>query len=409
MVSVINNNKKHKHNNNNIIKLTKKQSLQLQKKLSINLQNLENFNKKTKLYKPYNNININKYENQVYDGHNKYIDGIDVIYWINLDRSIDRKTKMIKVLSNFNIKNIRIEASDGKLESDENIYGKFITDKFIMTKIEYSCLLSHLNTIKEFANSNYETALIFEDDISLEFSIYWNKPISKIISEAPKDWEIIMLGYLNNENIKDLYTKNTIQNTIVSAFSYIINKKSAYKLINNIYKNNKYYLTSKFKHQSDHFLYRMLKTYCYKYSYFTYANNNITTIHDSQLPFEYSKKSTIYEWKNYIYENVLINNIYNYTIDKNNKNFIEEEQIIVNEYGLYAKYYYKNKTHINLYYITKNNKQNDYIYFIYIFNKLKLNNKIVIFKENIVTKSNLIKEISKVKKLTFLLNYINKN
>ena len=116
---------------------------------------------------------------------------------------------MLKVLKNFNIKNKRIKASDGKLESDEDIYGKFICDNFVNTKLEYACLLSHLNTIKEFANSNYETALIFEDDISLEFSIYWDKSLTEIISEAPKDWKIIMIGYIYNKQLINLYTDNT--------------------------------------------------------------------------------------------------------------------------------------------------------------------------------------------------------
>jgi len=393
----------------NDIKLTKKQSIKICKSLSIKLQNIESFTNKnkTKLHKNIKNINNiininNYYETHIYKDHSKYINGIDIIYWINLDRSNDRRKNMESIVSNFNIKNIRINASDGKLESDDNIYGKFTTDKFTMTKLEYACLLSHLNTIKQFSESNYEVALILEDDISLEFSIYWYKPISKIIKKAPKDWDIIMVGYLNVSNSKEIYSKNTDKNIILSTWSYIINKKSAIKFINSIYKNDKYYLTTNFAHQSDLFLYRMNNTYVYKYPYFTYRNNTISIIHE--INFDFDKKNTIYQWKNYILEKVKINNKYNYQLNKNSKNIIEEEEIIENAYGFYSKYYYKSKNDIIIYYITKNNIQNVYIYFIYIFNKLK--NKILMFKENILPKYELIKELNKVKKLKFILEYI---
>ena len=315
----------------------------MSKSLYIKLQNIESFTNKNKtnknksnknktnknkikLHKNINNNinniinNNNYYETHIYKDHSKYINGIDIIYWVNLDRSNDRKKKMETIVSNFNIKNIRIKASDGKLESDDNIYGKFITDKFSMLKLEYACLLSHLNTIKQFSESKYEVALILEDDISLEFSIYWDKPISEIIKKAPKDWDIIMVGYMNVSNSKEIYSKNTDKNVILSTWSYIINKKSAIKFINSIYKNDKYYLTTNFAHQADLFLYRMNNTYVYKYPYFTYRNNTINTIRELNCDFD--KKKTLSQWKNYILEKVKINNKYNYQLNKNINNII---------------------------------------------------------------------------------------
>jgi GR25 family glycosyltransferase involved in LPS biosynthesis len=44
----------------------------------------------------------------------KYLEGIDIIYYINLDRSVERRKNMEELLSHFNIPNVRISAVDGK-------------------------------------------------------------------------------------------------------------------------------------------------------------------------------------------------------------------------------------------------------------------------------------------------------
>ena len=59
------------------------------------------------------------------------------------------------MLKLFPIDNIRISATDGMKLSDIDIYGNFYNSNPLSsnnsTKIEYACLLSHLNTIKEFS------------------------------------------------------------------------------------------------------------------------------------------------------------------------------------------------------------------------------------------------------------------
>ena len=226
---------------------------------------------------------------------NKYFNGIDIIYWINLDRSVDRKDSMNNLLKYLPIKNIRISAIDGKNLSDNDIYGNFenITNK--SSKIEYACLLSHLNTIKQFALSSYNIALIFEDDINLEFVKYWNKSIIDIINTAPSNWEIIMLNYISNNILTTDYTFNN--GTIYGACSFIINKTAAIKLTremsydNSIKLNNKYIL-DKFKiHTADDYIFNSLITYAYKYPYFTYPSDNNSTIHPQHLFFHTDRKN----------------------------------------------------------------------------------------------------------------------
>ncbi len=232
---------------------------------------------------------------------NKYLDEINIIYWINLDRSENRRNYMINnVLNYIDIPNERIIAVDGKNETDKNIYNNFISDThFVQTKSEYACLLSHLNTIKKFSESEHQLALILEDDVTLEYAYLWNKKISEIINNAPKDWDIIMLNYIFVKKKLELdYTYN-LNGTIYSAQAYLINKNGALKLMNTIYKNNKYILLPHYKHCADNYIYSLLKTYAYKYPYFTYSHNNDSTIHPTYLiKHLYSKFLTFSVWNN---------------------------------------------------------------------------------------------------------------
>ena len=229
---------------------------------------------------------------------NKYLDKIDIIYWINLDRSEKRRKNMEESLKQIKIKNQRIKAVDGKFDSDENIYGKFIiTDNFNKSsKIEYACLLSHLNAIKTFSESPHDIALILEDDLSLEYTKYWDKKISEIIDEAPSDWEIIMLNYASEEKLETDYTLN-FYGRISCCGSYLINKKGAQRLINNIYTNGKFILLPKSVHTSDNYIYTELRTYAYKYPYFTYPTNNDSTIHEWHIDYHvYTKEIALTAW-----------------------------------------------------------------------------------------------------------------
>jgi len=240
-------------------------------------------------------MNINtKISNKI----NKYIDSIDIIYWINLDRSIDRRKKMESYLKNFKIKQKRIQATDALLIENDKLYSQFINyGEFNRTKIEYAVLHSHLKTIDEFVNSPYQMALIFEDDLSLEYVPLWDKKLSEIINKAPKDWDIIMLCYIFKYQLNDMYTFNT-SGKISSCLSYVINKNSAKKLINQIKKDNKYILHKNKIHTADDYIYSLLKTYAYKYPYFTYPNDNDSTIHPQELTYHnYAKGIAEKNWK----------------------------------------------------------------------------------------------------------------
>ena len=80
------------------------------------------------------------------------------------------------------------------------VFEKLKANEIHNRKVEYACLLSHLEAIREFSSSNHQTALIMEDDATLEFKPYWNKFVREIIARAPYNWEMIQMCYMSGCN-----------------------------------------------------------------------------------------------------------------------------------------------------------------------------------------------------------------
>jgi len=217
------------------------------------------------------------------------LNGIDIIYWINLDRSPDRKTRMLEMFTDDSFKEIpikRFSAVDGK---NENIDEMMTIRKRKLTNPEYGCLLSHLEIINEFSKTDYPVAMLMEDDITLDFKKYWRKSIRQVIDNAPKDWEIILLCYHSDIHPIDEYTLN--ENNYWSTGAYIINNAAAKKLTSMTYINGTYHLDDNIKQAADDYLFIKLRTYVYKYPYFIYGYSENTTIPTSNVKYHnYSRR-----------------------------------------------------------------------------------------------------------------------
>lgn len=218
------------------------------------------------------------------------LDGIDIVYWINLDRAKDRCKHMEKNVLNDDMfkhkKVVRIKAIDYK---DNNLDKYFkIAFNYKTTNTEYACLASHLETIRTFSKTDYQTALIFEDDVSLDYKKYWTKSIQQVIHNAPKDWEILKLCIWPYINFKSEYTlwkpeckyKNGMFENKADwgCIAYVINGKGAKKLMDKLYIDNKYDLSNSIAIVADYLLYTFLRTYTYKYEFFPSRKNNNTYI-----------------------------------------------------------------------------------------------------------------------------------
>jgi hypothetical protein len=234
-----------------------------------------------------------------------YLSGIDIVYWINLDRSKDRYESMNEMFKDDSFTNIpkkRISAVDGKLNPEKVYDNLVIKEKLVSSDTIYACLLSHLQAIKTFNDSNYDVALILEDDCTLEFKKYWTKSVNQIIKDAPPDWEIIMLAYiLGGEHVYFNWDKvdgDYIDHLTSSTLAYVINKKGSNKIMKSTYKNNKYELDPNIKsHDADGYIYLIAKTYAYKYPMFIYKSDNDSTIHDNHIDAAlYSKNAVIEQY-----------------------------------------------------------------------------------------------------------------
>jgi hypothetical protein len=250
--------------------------------------------------------------NEIIDNNYDLINNIDTIYWLNLDRTKDRRQNMENILSKFSIQNERIPAIDGKLNNDiKSTYFALNnnSEKYPnYSNTEYAILASHLLAINKFINKelfsemqvkeNTETnvCLICEDDLSLDFIQYWKKPISEIISNAPCDWDIIMLGYFS---LKLEYEEYSKWNNEWSAIAYLVNKNNIKDKFNQLkvfdnnnnfkWKCNEYDLMV-----SDNYIFSKFNTYVYKYPYFTFPNNNDSTLHEDHLSYHKIYKSCNY-------------------------------------------------------------------------------------------------------------------
>ena len=249
------------------------------------------------------NLMYNSSHNMVeYVDKYKYINNLDTIIWINLERCVNRKIIMENLLKNFNVHNYRFNAYDGKIIDDiKNKY--FISENGIYpnnSNSEYATLLSHLSCIElscielsyiESNNNIYNYALICEDDLSLDFVKYWKFDLKTVIEEL-KDFDILMLGYYSTSmNHKDIYNNWSGQ---MSCMAYIVNKKSIKDKIKDLKIDGKWKCNQYDLMIADHYIYSKFKTYYYKYPYFCNPNINDSNIHDDHLDYHILYKNMNY-------------------------------------------------------------------------------------------------------------------
>ena len=235
-------------------------------------------------------------------------------FYINLDRSTDRKKIMEHQLQKYSINYTRISAIDGNnlnINIQYKIYNK-------INNCELACLLSHIKTILEIEKKGYKYGLILEDDIDFKFINKWEKSIKQIIKNAPKDWNIIKLHHSNYNLTKTLYKSNIkyIKDIPVkinwSTGAYIINKKGIQELKSNFLKDNIWTFKPIRKYKkiaADKIIYDISNVYNYTKPLFLTNKFKLTILNHKEINDEgYSKIDNI---TNYIVTN------YYHNLDKN--------------------------------------------------------------------------------------------
>ena len=160
------------------------------------------------------------------------IDKLNIpIYYINLDKSIDRNNNILNQLKS--IKNIkRIPGVVFDEQKKYKIDLKFYSN---LTNSEKGCTLAHLNTIEQFLKDNHDYALICEDDVNFDLVQLWNFSLKNIISNLNKnynEWTTCQLFHNYYDNLPDKLLKNfKLLKTKIN--SGIINLPNKFKFIKN--------------------------------------------------------------------------------------------------------------------------------------------------------------------------------
>lgn len=233
--------------------------------------------------------------------------------WINIDTNEKRKAFMYKQFNENNIENIRVSAITPFMFDKvlHNNHTRPLTCKYpgcVTCDYEFACLCSHMKAMQECLKYDDEYFVIMEDDISLPFLIDYNN----LINATQKKFDILQLLILYNNTIESLNNvfkeKNILfikwQYLLPSTGMYIISRKSAEKLVNMYFNENKYDF-SKFNGQivADVLLYKSVNTICSTIPY-CYPNIDMgSEIHPDHLLSHQkatdSIKKVINEHKNY--------------------------------------------------------------------------------------------------------------
>jgi hypothetical protein len=134
------------------------------------------------------------------------------IYYINLERSPERKKYMKDQFEYYGITNYhRIDGVDGKkirkwydinnIEQGEVVfsnnsvisYSHDFTNFKKVSDNQIGCSLSHIKAIKTAYDKGHNMVYIMEDDVSLDLIPYWEGDIYTVIDKIPNIWDTINL------------------------------------------------------------------------------------------------------------------------------------------------------------------------------------------------------------------------
>lgn len=162
-------------------------------------------------------------------------------YYINLDRSTDRKEKLEQEFRRYGIKNYtRIQAVDRdqlKNPKKGKINGIKYDIQYEMRSHEIAITLSHFLAVKKAYDNGDEKAIIFEDDINFSLYPLWKKSFTNMVDSLPKDVEIFqMTSNRKIDNISfNIVKRPSKLHTHGCSAAYLINRKGMKKIIDNFF------------------------------------------------------------------------------------------------------------------------------------------------------------------------------
>lgn len=209
-------------------------------------------------------------------------------YWINIDRSQDRRAFMEEQFKNNSHDNVRVSAITPH-DFDEVLEDKRpLTCKHpgcVRCEYEYACISSHIKAMIEgLKDESNDWFVVMEDDIVIPFDIDYNKMIGELLKEAPTA-QLVQLLILYGPTVKALYNLSITQNMpfikwqylLPSTGMYIISREGAEILVGKYFKNNKYdFTTCEYQVVADVALYSSINSYATTFP-FAYPNIDLVS------------------------------------------------------------------------------------------------------------------------------------
>ena len=300
------------------------------------------------------------------------------IYYINMDKDIDRKKSIEDQLSRVSTNHYRIKGFNGhmiKSLSHDKLEGiEFFNYYDDMTSSEIGCVLSHIKAIKTAYDNNDQLAIICEDDLIFD-TCSINDSITDLILEAPKDWEILQLSNLSEigqRKTREYKLRTLEHNSLIwGTGCYIINNIGMEKVISTTYNKNSNTISiiplfttndEKFPKSgtTDTYILDICTTYAIIPAIFVTDNNKLnSTIHQDHTRLHIERSLNVLKWNGkisskqirFIHTLVDIDNILN---DSNQTYFLScgtalgvhrEQKFIEHDFdidlGIFAKDYDK--------------------------------------------------------------------
>lgn len=138
------------------------------------------------------------------------IEGIDIVYVINLDKETKRWEYMQQCLSAFNLVAVRYSAICGKEIARKELkyfYNRCLykkKERFHITPGQIGCFLSHLSILKEIVENQINVAWILEDDVTfMKDPRPYLESVLKELNEKKVSWDVIYTDLGSRNKNKD--------------------------------------------------------------------------------------------------------------------------------------------------------------------------------------------------------------
>lgn len=177
---------------------------------------------------PWNKTNVSDVKNTPAGESLLNFIGFDKVYCVNLEKRTERRQSAEAEFLKAGIKNVHFfPAVDGRALNlshfDNNI-----------TPGMMGCFESHKAIIKEAIDKNFESILVFEDD--LRFEEGFNLFLKKALPQIPDDWQFVYLGWTEYDGLhsfKERVSKNwVIPKSVWGTHAYMVRGKEAFKKLN---------------------------------------------------------------------------------------------------------------------------------------------------------------------------------